>query len=125
MRKDMLYQMVFDYLEPQLPERWDEVVFYAEYSDVSYIIEFYVKEGKTFTKCFDIPHTSMKELLSTFAEIDKLLSTERKNTSKKNLWTTMTMVVTNKGKVKVDYEYDDLTENAFAHKKKWRSKYLA
>ena len=37
----------------------------------------------------------------------------------------MTLVLYSNGKFKVDYDYSDATENAYARKKDWKKKYLS
>ena len=124
MSNSQMIQRVFDCLEPALPEGWGKLVFYAEYDIASYSMEYYVKREKSFVKCFDIPGLSKKDLLDTFSEIDAVISGERKKLSGKELWTNMTMVVQDSGKVKVDFGYEDLTEGSYAHKKAWKTRYL-
>ena len=119
-----MIQRVFDCLEPVLPDGWNKLVFYAEYDGASYSMEYYVKSGGSFVKCFDIPGLSRRTLLSTFSEIDEVISSEREKLSGKNLWTNLTMVVQENGRVKVDLGYEDLTEGSYAHKKAWKTRYL-
>ena len=40
-------------------------------------------------------------------------------------WGSMTLILHSNGKFKVDYDYSDMTENAYARKKAWKKKYLA
>lgn len=124
MDKDRVIQQIFDRLDPVLPSDWTEVVFYAEYDMVSYSMEFYVKQGRDYVKCFDLPGSSRSDLLSTFSEIDKVIGIERKDLSDKDLWTNMTMSIQSNGKVRVDYGYDDLTQDSYEYKKRWKRKYL-
>ena len=124
MRKDRVIQKIFDTIEPFAPNGWAKLVFYAEYDQYSYSMEFYALSDGRFVKCFDLPGVSRNDLIEAFDKIDKALATERKKLSGKNTWTSMTMVVQSDGKVKVDYDYADLTEGAYAYKKAWKKKYL-
>lgn len=124
MRKDKVIQKIFDTIEPLAPDGWTKLVFYAEYDQYSYSMEFYVLIDGRFVKCFDLPRVSRSDLIEAFDEIDKTLTAERKTLAGKSAWTSMTMVVQANGKVKVDYDYTDLTEGAYAHKKAWKKKYL-
>ena len=124
MSDSRMFQEVFDRLDAVIPDGWDKLVFYAEYDGPSYSMEYYVKTGKTYIKCFDISGLSRSDLLDAFSAIDKIISAERKGLSGSDLWSNMTMVVQSSGKVKVDFGYEDLTEAAYAHKQAWKNKYL-
>lgn len=124
MREDRVIQEIFNRVGPFVPEGWTKIVFYAEYDQVSYSMEFYATLGEGFVKCFDLPGVSRYALIETFDEIDKVITTERRDLSTKNLWTNMTLVVAQDGRAKAEYDYTDLTEKAFAYKREWKRKYL-
>lgn len=124
MRKDRYFQRVFDCIDEFLPEQWNKVVFYAEYDEGSYCIEFWVNVGSGYVKCYDLPGIPRTELRRAFADADEFICSERETLSENDLWSSMTMVVKNNGKVQVDYDYTDLTEVAYEHKQAWKKKYL-
>lgn len=64
--KEML-QGIASILEETLPEDWSKVVFYAEYAEGAFSIEYYVAgSGKDdFVKCFDQKGVSRASLMKT------------------------------------------------------------
>ena len=118
-----IYQSIFDELSKYLLPCWTKLVVYLEYGNTTYSISFYVQADGTFTKCYELLNVSQDELAKSFSYIDKMVSKER-NSSKSDLWTNMTMTVSNTGKMKTDFDYTDLSEGTFQYKKQWKEKYL-
>ena len=118
-----IYQSIFDELSKYLLPCWTKLVVYLEYGNTTYSISFYVQADGKFTKCYELPNVSQDELAKSFSDIDKMVSKER-NSSKSDLWTNMTMTVSNTGKMKTDFDYTDLSEGTFQYKKQWKEKYL-
>lgn len=114
-------------LERTLPADWDTVVFYAEYSDDAFSIEYFVKtpQQADFVKCFSIPGVERTALLNDFIEIDKVISPEREALDPSKRWSTMTLVLHADGKFRVDYGYDDSDESPYLKKQAWKKKYLS
>lgn len=113
-------------LERTLPADWDTVVFFAEYSDDAFSIEYYVKtrQQTDFVKCFSIPEIEKATLLKDFLEIDNVISPERESLDPDKRWSSMTLVLQASGKFRVDYGYDNSDESPYLKKQKWKKKYL-
>ena len=113
MSEKKMLQGIASILEETLPEDWSKVVFYAEYAEGAFSIEYYVAgSGKDdFVKCFDQKGVSRASLMKNFMAINKFIEPER--------------AALKPEKFKVDYDYSDMTENAYARKKAWKKKYLA
>ena len=125
MDNNELFQYIFDNLFDLLPLKWDELIFYTEYGNSSYSMEFYVKEeGKGFVKCFEIPEINRKLLLARFMNIDKKIKVIRKDLKKNECWTNLTMSVMKSGKMKTDFDYTNLTVDSYIYKETWKKKYL-
>ena len=62
-------------------------------------------------------------LYKSFKRIDRAVAEQRKAIIG-DKWTNMTMIVEQSGKVRVDYDYTDLTQDAYQYSKKWKKKYL-
>ena len=123
---DKYVQETFSQIEPFLPEDWSMVVFYAEYDVASFSMEFYVRRPKgKFVSCFDFGGVSEKALAQLFASLDKIMSAQRADLSEKELWSFLTMTVDDKGKIRVDYGYEDLADTPYRHKQAWERKYLS
>ena len=122
MMNDTIYQRIFNELEKYLPSGWDRVVAYFEFGEASYSFSFYVKEGKSYIKCYDVPDIKDDELYKSFHIIEEMLSDERKN--EKESWTSMTMIVGRDGKMHTEFDYSDLSKGTYQHKKNWKKKYL-
>lgn len=114
-------------LERTLPDSWETVVFYAEYSDDAFSIEYFVKtpQQADFIKCFSVPGVERTALLKDFIEIDKVISPEREALDPSKRWSTMTLVLQADGKFRVDYGYDDSDESPYLKKQAWKKKYLS
>ena len=120
------YQEIFDLVLPFLPESWQKVVLYAEYGEDSRCIEFYVKDAEGhYTKCFDILDAADDELLDAFDEMDEVFEAQRQELPDGSVWTSSTLTVTSAGRLDADFDYSDLSESSFEHKKEWRARYLA
>lgn len=117
------YQSVFDELNKYLISDWSKLIVYIEYGEESYSIEFYEKNYSEYIKCYDLPGVSEKDLAKSFSIIDNLFSSER-NKFSGDLWTNMTIIVSRKGKMHIDFDYSDLSNGTYMFKKKWKEKYL-
>ena len=124
MSEKKMLQGIASILEETLPEDWSKVVFYAEYAEGAFSIEYYVAgSGKDdFVKCFDQKGVSRASLMKNFMAINKFIEPERAALKPEKRWGSMTLILHSNGKFKVDY---DMTENAYARKKAWKKKYLA
>ena len=110
MSEKKMLQGIASILEETLPEDWSKVVFYAEYAEGAFSIEYYVAgSGKD----------------DFFMAINKFIEPERAALKPEKRWGSMTLILHSNGKFKVDYDYSDMTENAYARKKAWKKKYLA
>ena len=97
-------------------------MFYAEYAEGAFSIEYYVAgSGKDdFVKCFDQKGVSRASLMKNFMAINKFIEPERAALKPEKRWGSMTLILHSNGKFKVDYDYSDMTENAYARKKAWK-----
>lgn len=119
-----LFQTIFDKLQEFLPSAWDEVVFYAAYTEGSYSIKYYVKNGTEVTSCFNLPGLNRAQLVKLFIAIDKELTAARKTLSAKDTWNVMTMIISADGNMKTHFDYADISENFIAYAEEWEAKYL-
>ena len=117
------YQKIYDELSKYLLAGWEKVVVYLEYGEASYSFSFYEKIKGKFINGYDLPGVSEKELDASFRKIDRWILKERKK-EKGDIWTNMTMVVTESGDMKCDFDYTDLSEGAYLYKKNWKKNYL-
>ena len=76
------------------------------------------------TKCFDLPGAASDDYFSLFEKMDSILSKDRHGNDSGQPWSTMTMIVDQTGALKVDYDYEDFSEEAFVYKARWRDRYL-
>lgn len=123
MMNEKIYQLIFDKIAGYLPNAWERLVVYLEHDEASYSYSFFVKVGKSYTKCFDIKGLNEDALMDSFADIEKAVSNERAK-SKTELWSNMTMVVDANGKMKTDFDYTDLSSGSYQYKKNWKKTYL-
>ena len=123
MMNEKVYQAIFNEIAPFIPEGWTKLVVYLEYGEDSYSFSFYYKDGKKYTKCFNIQNISEDALFAAFKKIDKVIAPERKKT-KGDLWSNMTMLVDSDGNMHTDFDYTDLSSGTYQFKKAWKKKYL-
>ena len=102
-----MLQGIASILEETLPEDWSKVVFYAEYAEGAFSIEYYVAgSGKDdFVKCFDQKGVSRASLMKNFMAINKFIEPERAALKPEKRWGSMTLILHSNGKFKVDYDY--------------------
>lgn len=121
---NQIFQTIFNMLQEFLPSTWDEVVFYAAYTEGSYSIKYYVKNGTEVTNCFNLPGLNKAQLVKLFMAINKELAAARAALSAKDTWSVMTMIISADGNMKTYFDYDDISENSIAYAKAWEEKYL-
>lgn len=120
-----IFQMVFDMLQPVLPEGWKKMVLYAGYTEGSYSMKFYTSDKKgVYTDCFSQKNINKGQLIRLFMEMDKLLASERNSLEDKDRWSVMTMIVEAGGNMKTEFEYTDISGNAIAYEENWKEKYI-
>lgn len=123
--KDIPYQSIFNTLKDILPDDWNNVVFYAEYGESSYSMKYFVDSGDgKYTECFKLKGISKRDIIKVFAAIDSQIMPIRKELSKRDTWSVMTLVIDDEGKFKADYEYDDISEDSIGYYQRWKEKYF-
>ena len=118
---DRLFQDIFDKMTSYLPTDWGKVALMANYGDGSYSIYIHVKINNQYTEISDLGYTE-KDIHVLKREIHKLIKSERKQLTGKDLWYTMTLIVD--GNFKADFDYEDVSENSIEYTLEWRKKYL-
>ena len=123
MSNDVL-QKIFDTIEPVLPEDWKKMILFIGYTAGSYTMKYYTSDntGK-YTDCFSLEGVNRSQLTKVFMGINKILKTERDKLDEKNKWSVMTMIVSSDGKMRAEFDYSDISENAIAYERKWKEKY--
>ena len=123
--KDISYQGLFNTLQEVLPDDWHKVVFYAQYGESSYSMKYFVDLGNgVYTDCFKLKDIPKRDIIKAFAVIDSHIMPIRKELSKKDTWSVMTLIVDNEGDFKADYEYEDISEDTIGYYQRWKEKYL-
>ena len=122
---DNIYQDIFNILQDVISEDWKKLIFFAEYEEGSFSINYYItNNNKDYTDCYNLINVSESKLDQSFLDVDKILSPARKELDKNHLWTVMTMIVDDEGNMKVDFEYEDVSENFFSYIEEWEKRYL-
>ena len=121
--QEISYQKIFDCLLPVLPDDWKKAVFYAEYSEGSYSMKYYVDSGDgDYIDCFSTG-ISKSRIIHAFLEIDKEIAPIRNSLSTKDLWSVMTLTVSSSGEFNADYDYEQVTDS-IEYFRKWETRYL-
>lgn len=120
-----IFQDIFDRIQNYLPVDWEHMIFFAGYTEGSYSMKFYTKDGKSgYLDCFNMQGITKGQLVKLFMDIDKVLSKERTNLDDKHKWSSLTMIVEADGTMKTEFDYEDHTEDMISYEKKWKEKYL-
>ena len=123
--KDIPYQSIFNVLLEVLPDNWHKVVFFAEYAESSYSMKYFVDFGDgKFVECFKLGDIPKRNIIRSFALIDNLIMPVRRELTKKDTWSVMTLSIDKEGYFKADYDYDDISEDPIEYYQKWKNKYL-
>ena len=119
-----LYQALYETLSDVLPTGWKRIVYYAQYFEGSYSMKYYVDSGNgKYIDCFSLG-IGKKEIIDVFIKMDKLIAEERAHLPEKKKWTVMTMSINEKGRFKVNYDYEDISDNTISYTREWKKKYL-
>lgn len=125
MNDQIIYQNVFDILSEVLPQNWQKVAFYAEYTEGSYSMKYYVDFGDgKYVDCYKIKGITKANLIKAFMKINKELAIVRQQLPSEKRWNVITLLVENTGKFRAEYDYEDIAENTLQYHEKWKSKYL-
>ena len=120
-----IFQKIFDILQPVLPTGWKKMVLFVGYTAGSYTMKYYTCDNQgIFTDCFSQSGINRAQLIKLFMSIDKAVTPERKKLDGKNKWSVLTMIVTDDGKMKTDFDYTDISDNAIAYEQSWKEKYI-
>ena len=123
--KDIPYQSIFNTLQEILPDDWHSVVLYVHYGENSYSMKYFVDLGDgEYIDCFKLKDISKQDIIKAFSIIDSQIMPIRKELSKNDTWSVMTLVVDDKGNFKVDYEYKDISDDSIGYYQRWKNQYL-
>lgn len=122
---DLSYQEIYNELEQYFPAAWERIVYYAEYGEGVYQMEFFVRDatGK-YTKCFDLNGVAMEDLLSSFKKIDRMIKEVRKDLDDKDKWSNLTVIIEKTGEFDAQFDYTNLLDSGYEYKEAWKKKYL-
>lgn len=124
MYNNKFFQSIYNRIVEYIPNNWELIVFYAEYIQYSYTMEFYYKMHNKWVKCFDIAGCTEDDFISLFENLNLLISEEREHLNDANQWISMTLVIDSHGKVKADYSYDEKAVDSYSSHIDWKTKYL-
>ncbi len=116
---------IFGILQDIVPNEWNKIVFYAQYSQGSYSMKYYVDLGNSeYIDCYNLNGISRSEIIRSFMKIDLELSKVRNGLKDEKKWSVLTFQVDNSGKFRAEYEYRDVSENTIQYFEEWKNKYL-
>ena len=121
MLPERIYQEIFNELEPFLPTDWEKMIFYFERGESSFEISFLVKLNEGYVDGYVIEGAREDELDNAY---DRIANSINASVDDNERWTNMTMVVDREGGMRTDFDYTELTDNAFAYYKTWKERYL-
>lgn len=120
-----VFQDIFNILQPVLPKDWKKLVLFVGYTSGSYTMKYYTLDCKgIYTDCYSQNDINKIQLIKLFMNIDKVVSVKRKQLDEKNRWSVLTMIVSNDGIMKTEFDYSNISESAIAYEQKWKEKYI-
>lgn len=125
------FELIADKLQDILPQGWNKVVFYAEVTNDSYEMFYYVftSESNKPIQCYELPDLSEineEQIDAIFEELYEPLREEQSVlvADGKTPWTNYTLVLNSNGHFRVDYDFTSLADGGYEHLKNWKKKYL-
>ncbi|KZE37610.1 cytoplasmic protein [Bhargavaea cecembensis] len=131
-KNENLYTDIANTVLEMIPEKWGWVKLYAEYWDGYYKCYFYYSPAGSGEHVYSLDIPDEYEVSQeTFDRLDeqlydhvKALWNESENQDE-DPWTNLTLSLQNDGKIKIDYDYSDLSDlNPLEKRKRWESDYL-
>ncbi|MDQ0221349.1 DUF600 family protein [Peribacillus cavernae] len=132
--KDMeqIYQQIADILVNIIPEEWKKVYLYAEIRECYKKVFFYYYPDSREESVYSLDITD--EFIvdeNKFDELENKLYRcfsdllEEFNTQEQKLWTNLTFILDNTGKMKINYGYEDISQLSPVEKQeRWEAEYL-
>lgn len=118
---------VYDALRPVLPapEKWNKVIFRADYTEGCYGMKFYVEmEDGNVVDCFSFPGLSESEVTDVFISInDSIFSEYRDSLPAEDRWSVIVITINRDGSSKVELEYIDLSEQVVSNIVNWEKEH--
>ena len=125
------FEIIANKIQDILPQGWKKVVFYAEVTDDSYEMFYYAftSESDKPIQCYDLPELyeiNEDQIDAIFEEIYEPLREERSSlvSEGKEAWTNYTLILTEDGHFKVDYDFTSLEDGGYEYRKSWKNKYI-
>lgn len=120
---NQLYHDIFMKIAPYLPEKWDKVVFMANYGDWTYSFALYLKINNEFVSISSLGF-SREDIRKLYRSINQIIEPIYSQLNQDELWYTMTLCLDFDGRFKVDYDYEDVGDHFTEYIDAWRAKYL-
>lgn len=129
---EVIYQKVANILVEMIPEEWEEILLYAEVREGFSQVFFYYypvnQEQPVYSldivDVFNIDKSLHKKLKQELYDCFEELWNEFK-VQDQELWTSLTYILDNMGRMKLNYGYDDISEISPDEKQdKWEAEYL-
>ena len=119
------FQKIYEALNGIIPIKWDRIIYRADYTEGSYSMKFYVKDGTgEYIDCYSLQGVSKAVLIKCFMNLDRLIKMKRKELPEKEKWTVMTIIFDAAGKVNADFDYNSIDESSIDYHEQWKEKYL-
>ncbi|WP_094606262.1 putative antitoxin YezG [Sporomusa silvacetica DSM 10669] len=131
-KMEEFYPRIAELLNQMIPEEWSEILLYSEVREGFSQVYFYYypkADGKPIysldiVDIFDIDKRNYKSLKQALYDCFERLWEEFKIQGQEP-WTNLTFLLDSEGKMKIDYNYDDISQISPVEKQdKWEAKYL-
>ncbi len=131
-KMEQTYQQIANTLVNIVPEAWNKIFLYAEYREgYKKVFFYYYPESGVkpvysldITDLFNINEDEFDELENKLYQCFSELWEEFKE-QEQELWTNLTFILDNTGKMKINYGYEDISQLSPVDKQeKWEAEYL-
>ena len=127
-----IYQEVANGLVDFIPEEWEKIYVYAEIREAYESMFFYYYPSKGGNPIYSLDIPELFEINdSEFIEREEKLYgyfsdlLEEFKKQGQDHWSYLTFILDNSGKMKIDYEYEDVSQKSPVDKRaEWEAKYL-
>ena len=125
------FEIIAKKIQVVLPKDWVKVIFYAEVTDDSYEMFYYVfmPDQDKPIQCYDLPdlyEIEEEQIDDIFEELYAPLLEEKTQliNDGKEPWTNYTLVLNGDGHFTVDFDFSSLEDGSYEYRKNWKEKYL-
>ena len=115
---------IFECFKDFLPKKWKKFAMYYITSGNMMTYKFWVDCGKGYIDCYNLKGFDKDNRKALDNKLIPTIISSRSNLPKEKQWSMFSMIVTNDGKIHVDYNYENMEETYFLHQQRWEDEVI-